>query len=63
MGPDPADGAGGYDLDARAERPAAHPPAAQAGREMFQGRQEGFAAGLRAVIAGVEATLLTEPAT
>jgi AcrR family transcriptional regulator len=62
MGPDPATGTGGYDLQARAERLAGQPLAAQAGHEMFQHRDEGFAAGLHAVIAGVEATLLTDPA-
>ncbi|MFE1438040.1 TetR/AcrR family transcriptional regulator C-terminal domain-containing protein [Streptomyces sp. NPDC058739] len=60
MGPDPVTGAGGYDLQARSERLAGQPLAAEAGREMFQERDAGFAAGLRAVIAGVEATLLPD---
>ncbi|MFD7279044.1 TetR/AcrR family transcriptional regulator C-terminal domain-containing protein [Streptomyces sp. NPDC059862] len=62
MGPDPATGAEGYDLDARAERLAAHPLAAAAGLEMFQDRDRGFETGLRAVIEGIAATLRT-PAT
>nr|WP_263494077.1 hypothetical protein [Streptomyces sp. PSKA30] len=62
MGPDLAAGAEGYDLDARAERLAAHPLAAAAGLEMFQNRDRGFETGLRAVIEGIAATLRT-PAT
>ncbi|OSZ61100.1 TetR family transcriptional regulator [Streptomyces pharetrae CZA14] len=58
MGPDPATGTGGYDLDARADRLAAHPLAAESGRVVLQNRDRGFEAGLRAVIAGVAATLL-----
>ncbi|MFE4359762.1 TetR/AcrR family transcriptional regulator C-terminal domain-containing protein [Kitasatospora sp. NPDC057518] len=58
MGPNPFDGEEGYDLDARAERLAAHPLAAESGRVMFQDFDEGFEQGLAAVLAGVEATLL-----
>ncbi|MFJ6619699.1 TetR/AcrR family transcriptional regulator C-terminal domain-containing protein [Kitasatospora sp. NPDC091335] len=58
MGPNPFDGAEGYDVDARAERLAAHPLAAESGRVMFQDFDEGFEQGLAAVLAGVEATLL-----
>ncbi|MDX2931834.1 TetR/AcrR family transcriptional regulator C-terminal domain-containing protein [Streptomyces ipomoeae] len=57
MGPDPAVGVEGYDLDARAERLAAYPLAAAAGREMFQGHDRGFEVGLDAVLAGIEVTL------
>ncbi|MQS15575.1 TetR family transcriptional regulator [Streptomyces kaniharaensis] len=59
MGPNPFDGDEGYDLEARAERLAAHPLAAEAGRVMFQDFDEGFEQGLAAVVAGIEATLLT----
>ncbi|MFJ9841356.1 TetR/AcrR family transcriptional regulator C-terminal domain-containing protein [Kitasatospora sp. NPDC101155] len=58
MGPNPFDGEEGYDLEARAERLAAHPLAAEAGREMFQDFDRGFEQGLAAVLAGVEATPL-----
>ncbi|WP_316527452.1 TetR/AcrR family transcriptional regulator C-terminal domain-containing protein [Kitasatospora brasiliensis] len=58
MGPNPFDGAEGYDVDARAERLAAHPLAAASGRVMFQDFDAGFEQGLAAVLAGVEATLL-----
>ncbi|MFE4976498.1 TetR/AcrR family transcriptional regulator C-terminal domain-containing protein [Kitasatospora sp. NPDC056651] len=58
MGPNPFDGEEGYDVDSRAERLAAHPLAAESGRVMFQGFDEGFEQGLAAVLAGVEATLL-----
>lgn len=58
MGPDPATGAEGYDLAARAERLAEYPLAAAAGEEMFAGRDAGFEAGLAAVVAGVGAVLL-----
>ncbi|MFE7591515.1 TetR/AcrR family transcriptional regulator C-terminal domain-containing protein [Kitasatospora sp. NPDC057512] len=58
MGPNSFDGEEGYDLDARAERLAAHPLAAESGRVMFQDFDEGFEQGLAAVLAGVEATLL-----
>ncbi|MFJ9442255.1 TetR/AcrR family transcriptional regulator C-terminal domain-containing protein [Kitasatospora sp. NPDC101235] len=58
MGPSPFDGTGGYDVEARAERLAAHPLAAESGRVMFQDFDEGFEQGLAAVLAGVEATLL-----
>ncbi|MFI9612987.1 TetR/AcrR family transcriptional regulator C-terminal domain-containing protein [Streptomyces sp. NPDC052023] len=59
MGPGPAAGEGGYDLDARAERLAGFPLAAAAGDEMFRDRDRGFETGLRAVIEGVAATLRT----
>ncbi|CAM5536015.1 TetR/AcrR family transcriptional regulator C-terminal domain-containing protein (plasmid) [Streptomyces viridifaciens] len=58
MAPNPFDGDEGYDVEARAERLAAHPLAAEAGRVMFQDFDEGFEQGLAAVLAGVEATLL-----
>lgn len=58
MGPNPFDGGEGYDVDARAERLAAHPLAAESGRVMFRDFDEGFEQGLAAVLAGVEATLL-----
>lgn len=58
MGPDPAKEAGGYDLEARAERLAAYPLAAAAGQEMFRDYDAGFEKGLAAVIAGVGATML-----
>jgi TetR/AcrR family tetracycline transcriptional repressor len=58
MGPDPATGAEGYDLAARAERLAEYPLAAAAGEEMFAGRDAGFEVGLAAVVAGVGAVLL-----
>ncbi|WP_405998977.1 TetR/AcrR family transcriptional regulator C-terminal domain-containing protein [Streptomyces sp. NBC_00829] len=58
MGPDPATGAEGYDLAARAERLADHPLAAGAGEEIFRGRDAGFEKGLAVVVAGVEAVLL-----
>ncbi|WP_224280100.1 TetR/AcrR family transcriptional regulator C-terminal domain-containing protein [Streptomyces sp. LS1784] len=57
MGPNPFDGTGGYDVEARAERLAAHPLAAESGRVMFRDFDEGFEQGLAAVLAGVEATL------
>jgi TetR/AcrR family tetracycline transcriptional repressor len=57
MGPDPATGADGYDLDARGERLAAQPLAAQAGYEMFRDHQAGFEAGLAAVVEGIALTL------
>ncbi|MEL3949332.1 MULTISPECIES: TetR/AcrR family transcriptional regulator C-terminal domain-containing protein [Streptomyces] len=55
-----ADGAGGegYDLVARAERLKDYPLAAAAGEEMFRGYEDGFEAGLAAVVAGVGVTLL-----
>ncbi|MGW2562961.1 TetR/AcrR family transcriptional regulator C-terminal domain-containing protein [Streptomyces sp. NPDC001514] len=63
MGPDPAAEAGagaeGYDLQARAERLADHPLAAQAGFELFAHHDAGFEAGLAAVVAGVGAVLLS----
>jgi AcrR family transcriptional regulator len=58
MGPDPAGGAEGYDLDARAERLADYPLAAAGGHEFFQNRDQGFEAGLRVIVEGVAATLL-----
>ncbi|MGW2251028.1 TetR/AcrR family transcriptional regulator C-terminal domain-containing protein [Kitasatospora sp. NPDC001660] len=58
MGADPFGGAEAYDVDARAERLAAHPLAAEAGRVMFQDFDEGFEQGLAAILAGIEATLL-----
>ncbi|UUN28769.1 TetR/AcrR family transcriptional regulator C-terminal domain-containing protein [Streptomyces sp. FIT100] len=57
MGPDPATGAEGYDLAARAERLAAYPLAAAAGEELFRGHDAGFESGLKAVVAGVAAVL------
>ncbi|MDF3290610.1 TetR/AcrR family transcriptional regulator C-terminal domain-containing protein [Streptomyces silvisoli] len=57
VGPNPFEGTEGYDVDARAERLAAYPLAAQAGREMFQDFDRGFEKGLDAVLAGIEATL------
>ncbi|MEU8516937.1 TetR/AcrR family transcriptional regulator C-terminal domain-containing protein [Kitasatospora sp. NPDC048722] len=59
MGADPFAGGEAYDVDARAERLAGHPLAAEAGRVMFRDFDEGFELGLTAVLAGVEATLLT----
>lgn len=56
-GPDPASGAEGYDLDARAARLAAFPLAVAAGREMFQDHERGFELGLGAVLAGIDVTL------
>ncbi|MGF1426166.1 TetR/AcrR family transcriptional regulator C-terminal domain-containing protein [Kitasatospora sp. LaBMicrA B282] len=58
MGPNPFDGTEGYDLDARAQRLAAYPLAVAAGRAMFQDFDQGFEQGLKAVLAGAEATLL-----
>ncbi|GHF59593.1 TetR family transcriptional regulator [Kitasatospora xanthocidica] len=58
MGPDPFAGEAGYDVEARAERLAAHPLAAEAGRVMFQDFDAGFEGGLALLLAGVEATLL-----
>ncbi|MFE7119464.1 TetR/AcrR family transcriptional regulator C-terminal domain-containing protein [Streptomyces sp. NPDC057654] len=55
---DVATGEGGFDVDARAERLRAHPLAAAAGYEMFTEYDEGYEAGLAAVVAGVEVTLL-----
>ncbi|MFE3325303.1 TetR/AcrR family transcriptional regulator C-terminal domain-containing protein [Streptomyces sp. NPDC059176] len=57
MGPDPATGAEGYDLAARAERLADYPLAAAAGEEIFAGRPAGFETGLRAVVEGIAHTL------
>jgi AcrR family transcriptional regulator len=58
MGPDPFAGTEGYDVEARAQRLAAYPLSAEAGREMFQDHERGFDEGIGAIIAGVEATLL-----
>ncbi|MET7616384.1 hypothetical protein [Streptomyces sp. NPDC005408] len=52
-----ATGAEGYDLAARAERLSEYPLATAAGEEMFRGHDEGFEAGLAAVVAGVGAVL------
>jgi AcrR family transcriptional regulator len=46
-----------YDLAERAERLAETPIAAEVGEEIFGDFDEGFEAGLTAVIAGIEATL------
>ncbi|WP_436840506.1 TetR/AcrR family transcriptional regulator C-terminal domain-containing protein [Streptomyces flavofungini] len=50
-------GSEGYDLVARAERLKDYPLAAAAGEEMFRRYEEGFEAGLAAVVAGVGVTL------
>ncbi|MFE3600158.1 TetR/AcrR family transcriptional regulator C-terminal domain-containing protein [Streptomyces sp. NPDC059096] len=65
MGPDPATGAEGYDLGARAERLADHPLAAAAGEEIFGDHDAGFEAGLAVVVAGIGQTLSPDarPAT
>lgn len=47
-----------YDLAERALRLAGHRLTDEAGREFFQNLDAGFETGLRAVIAGIEATLL-----
>ncbi len=57
MGPDPATGAEGYDLAARAERLSEFPLAAGAGEEMFRDHEAGFERGLEAVVAGVAQVL------
>ncbi|MFE7774125.1 TetR/AcrR family transcriptional regulator C-terminal domain-containing protein [Streptomyces sp. NPDC057445] len=57
MGPDPAAGSEGYDLQARAGRLAEHPLAAEAGFEVFSHHDEGFEAGLAAVVAGIDHVL------
>ncbi|MFD0415418.1 TetR/AcrR family transcriptional regulator C-terminal domain-containing protein [Streptomyces sp. NPDC127108] len=57
-GAEGAAGAEGYDLVARAERLKDYPLAAAAGEEMFRGYEDGFEAGLAAVVAGVGVTLL-----
>ena len=56
MGPDPATGEG-FDLAARAARLAAYPLVAAAGEELFARQEEGFEAGLAAVVAGVGVVL------
>ncbi|WKX70817.1 TetR/AcrR family transcriptional regulator C-terminal domain-containing protein [Streptomyces sp. XD-27] len=49
----------GYDVDQRAERIGAdYPLAAAAGADLFLDYEERFEEGLRAIIAGIEATLL-----
>ncbi|MFD8704016.1 TetR/AcrR family transcriptional regulator C-terminal domain-containing protein [Kitasatospora sp. NPDC059648] len=58
MAPNPFDGEEGYDVEARAERLAAHPLAAEAGRVMFRDFDHGFEQGLVAILAGIEATFL-----
>jgi AcrR family transcriptional regulator len=58
MGPDPAAGAEGYDLAARAERLKEYPLAVAAGGEVFAGRDAGFDTGLAAVVAGIGEVLL-----
>ncbi|MDG5803288.1 TetR/AcrR family transcriptional regulator C-terminal domain-containing protein [Streptomyces ossamyceticus] len=57
MGPDPAAGAEGYDLTARAQRLEAFPLAAEAGWEIFQDHERGFEEGLEAVLTGIGATM------
>ncbi|KJS54885.1 TetR family transcriptional regulator [Streptomyces rubellomurinus subsp. indigoferus] len=59
MGPNDFTGEGGHDVDARARRLADHPLAAEAGRVMFDDFDHGYDQGLTAVLAGIEATLLT----
>ncbi|MFC5719056.1 TetR/AcrR family transcriptional regulator C-terminal domain-containing protein [Streptomyces gamaensis] len=50
--PDPV-----YDQDRRAELLAGYPLAIESGRELFVDMEAGYEAGLRAVVAGIEATL------
>ncbi|MFD9221168.1 TetR/AcrR family transcriptional regulator C-terminal domain-containing protein [Streptomyces sp. NPDC060064] len=59
MGPDPATGAEGYDLVARAERLAEYPLAVAVGEEVFADHEAAFEAGLAAVVAGIEQVLLS----
>ncbi|MFI9721601.1 TetR/AcrR family transcriptional regulator C-terminal domain-containing protein [Streptomyces sp. NPDC052396] len=62
MGPDPGRGESdghGYDLEARARRLADYPLTAEAGFELFGDPDAGYEAGLRAIVAGIEATLTT----
>ncbi|MEU5421218.1 TetR/AcrR family transcriptional regulator C-terminal domain-containing protein [Streptomyces sp. NPDC001407] len=47
-----------YDLEARARRLEGYPLADEAGREFFGDLESGYEDGLRAIIAGIEATLL-----
>ncbi|MFF0416130.1 TetR/AcrR family transcriptional regulator C-terminal domain-containing protein [Kitasatospora sp. NPDC004745] len=54
MGPNPFVGEAGYDLEARAERLAAHPLAAAAGLVMFGDFDEGYAQGLEAILVGID---------
>lgn len=58
MGPLPGSDGEGYDLDARAERLADYPLTTEAGPEMFRDQDEGFEAGLAAVLAGIATTML-----
>ncbi|MER7771158.1 TetR/AcrR family transcriptional regulator C-terminal domain-containing protein [Kitasatospora sp. NPDC096140] len=58
MAPNPFDGDEGYDVEARAERLAAHPLAAEAGRAMFVDFDEGFEQGLALVLVGAESLLV-----
>ncbi|MFI8455527.1 TetR/AcrR family transcriptional regulator C-terminal domain-containing protein [Kitasatospora sp. NPDC085464] len=57
MAPNPFDGDEGYDVEARADRLAAHPLAAEAGRAMFVDFDEGFEQGLALVLIGAESLL------
>ncbi len=61
MGPRPDEGGGGFDLAARAERLKGYPLAAAAGDELFRSDDQGFEAGLAAVVAGIAATLRGGP--
>ncbi|GHE45213.1 TetR family transcriptional regulator [Streptomyces longispororuber] len=61
MGPRPDEDEGGYDLAARAERLKDFPLAAAAGDELFRSYDQGFEAGLAAVMAGIGATLRGAP--
>lgn len=51
-----------YDMELRAEQiGTGHPLAKAAGEEMFGDIERNFEAGLRLIIAGIEATARTEP--
>ncbi|MFE0044224.1 TetR/AcrR family transcriptional regulator C-terminal domain-containing protein [Streptomyces albireticuli] len=50
-----------YEPEARARRLAGHPLATEAGMEFFEDLDAGYEDGLRAVIAGIEVTLLPGP--
>lgn len=50
-----------YGLDDRTRRLAGHPLATEAGWEFFEDLDAGYEDGLRAVIAGIEVTLLPDP--
>ncbi|MBT2385484.1 TetR/AcrR family transcriptional regulator C-terminal domain-containing protein [Streptomyces sp. ISL-11] len=50
-----------YDQNTRGERLGGSPLAIEAGNEFFGDLDAGYEAGLRAVMAGIEATLLKEP--